>query len=487
MTSITGPTATDIALGRSRHPRHGVVRRVICLGLALAGATAAWAAVAIRVAADSSPAVTEFPVSPPGSNAENQAYETSMVTGPDGAVWFIWMVNTTSGLGRITTAGAVTTYPAPTGYSLTDLASGAGYLWVTEWASTGQSVGPQFTHYIGQWSTEGAQLQLFPLPPADAVVDDLAWGSDGALWFTAGAGETPGGSTGGVIGRMTTAGWVTNQYSLPLAAGNMPEQNGADNIIDGPDGALWFGIPSAPGIGRITTSGAITVYPIPGAAAEGFGASDQLLAAGPDGNVWAAVSYPAEVVSITDGGALTSYAMEGGVRGIVTGTLNNLWCLSDTAVESISTTGAVTANYPFASGGSAGGPFTIGPDGNLWVAAAGEIVQLAVSNPPPATPAPVTPDSRTPPPTPSPTPSATPIPPPPPTSTPSPSAYPLPTPVPVTTPTSSPAPIATRPTSARSRPATRGFAWPVVVVVVLVVLLGAGSGWLWVRRRRSRI
>ncbi|MGD1052860.1 MAG: hypothetical protein ABR950_03435 [Candidatus Dormibacteria bacterium] len=437
---------------------------------------------ATRVAADGSPAVTEFPVSPPGANAGNSAGETSIVTGPDGALWFSWTAsNNTSGLGQITTAGAVSTYPAPSGYTITDLTSGAGYLWVTEWVRDGQSVGP---YYIGQWSTQGEQLQTFPLPAADVVVDDLAWGPDGALWFTAGSGDTPGGPTGGVIGRMTTAGWITNQYSLPLD-GN--KSNGAYNIIDGPDGALWFDIPAEPSVGRITTTGALTVYPISGAAGEGVSAGFQGLAVGPDGNVWAIVLSPSSVVSISDGGAMTSYAVAGSATSIATGTLNNLWCLTEAGVASLSTSGDVSAVSTLTGSTNRLGPMTLGPDGSLWIAATGEIVQLAVSNPPPATPLPVTPDSRTPPPTPSPTPSATATPLPPATSAPSPSAYPLPTPVPLTTPVGSPTPTATRPTAAPSRPGEGGFAWPAVVVVVLVVLLGAGGGWLWIRRRRSHI
>src|SRR5262249_57631283 len=71
-------------------------------------------------------------------------------------------------------------------------------------------------------------------------------GPDGAVWFTeAGA---------GAIGRITTAGTVTNEFPLTTPTSD-PE-----NIVTGPDGALYFTETATDKIGRITTAGAITEF-----------------------------------------------------------------------------------------------------------------------------------------------------------------------------------------------------------------------------------
>ena len=81
----------------------------------------------------------------------------------------------------------------------------------------------------------------------------IAAGPDGALSFTL---VSP---FGGKIGRITTGGAIT-AFPLPDAGGS-PEA-----ITTGPDGTLWFtdltGVPNG-AIGRITTSGAVTEYPVP--------------------------------------------------------------------------------------------------------------------------------------------------------------------------------------------------------------------------------
>ena len=62
--------------------------------------------------------------------------------------------------------------------------------------------------------------------------------------------------SGNKIGRITTAGVVT-EYPVPTA-GSYP-----GSITAGPDGALWFTEGAGNKIGRITTAGVITEYPVP--------------------------------------------------------------------------------------------------------------------------------------------------------------------------------------------------------------------------------
>ena len=74
-------------------------------------------------------------------------------------------------------------------------------------------------------------------------------GPDGALWFTAGA------SPSSVIGRITTGGQITE---FPLPAGHT-----AACITTGADGNLWFTDSAQNKIGRMTTGGAITEWRVP--------------------------------------------------------------------------------------------------------------------------------------------------------------------------------------------------------------------------------
>ena len=71
-------------------------------------------------------------------------------------------------------------------------------------------------------------------------------------------------------------GQTFTEFAIPTAG------SGADSIAAGPDGSLWFTEQVANKIGRITTAGAITEFPIPTPFSGLYGG----LAAGPDGNLW---------------------------------------------------------------------------------------------------------------------------------------------------------------------------------------------------------
>jgi virginiamycin B lyase len=109
----------------------------------------------------------------------------------------------------------------------------------------------------------------------------ITTGSDGALWFLAEAGAA--------IGRMTTSGSVT---TFPL-----PPGDDAGAVTPGPDGALWFTIMSSGGnaIGRLTTSGQMRTYTskILGTAGWGTTSFNRLhhrilwdITAGPNDSLW---------------------------------------------------------------------------------------------------------------------------------------------------------------------------------------------------------
>jgi streptogramin lyase len=117
------------------------------------------------------------------------------------------------------------------------------------------------------------------------------------------------------IGRLTTAGIMT-EYPLPTS-GSLPE-----GIVQGPDGALWFTEYYGNKIGRINTTGVITEYSIP---LSGGLSYPTMIASGPDGAMWF-TEYSNYIGRITTAGAITQYpAPASGNYGITTGPDGELW------------------------------------------------------------------------------------------------------------------------------------------------------------------
>ena len=141
-----------------------------------------------------------------------------------------------------------------------------------------------------------------PFCPGGIVPNSITTGPDGALWF----------SNEFSIGRMTTSGAVTIY----------PVSGQPQGITEGPDGALWF--TTATGIGRITTSGAINIFTGPKVEApEG-------IVAGPDGALWFGDSH--SIGRITTAGVITTFPLPGsgsapspGVGDVTVGPDGALW------------------------------------------------------------------------------------------------------------------------------------------------------------------
>src|SRR3984957_2930993 len=165
---------------------------------------------------------------------------TAITLGSDGALWFKNSSNGAASIGRITTAGVVTQYPNPADGTLYDnITNGPdGALWFGT------------ANAIVKVTTTGTVTQ-FPIPSGSEVVG-ITSGPDGALWFTVYTGQ---------IGRIPTTATVSNpqitEYTIPTS-GSMPV-----GITSGPDGALWFAEQTGRKIGRITTEGEITEFPLP--------------------------------------------------------------------------------------------------------------------------------------------------------------------------------------------------------------------------------
>lgn len=107
----------------------------------------------------------------------------------------------------------------------------------------------------------------------------------------------PGRNQGNALGRLTTEGHGT-AYPLPT------EGAAPVGIAAGPDGAVWFTEIGAGRIGRITMAGDITEHPLPDPAAR-----PHAVTAGPDGALWFTEWGSGRVGRITVEGRITSYAL----------------------------------------------------------------------------------------------------------------------------------------------------------------------------------
>ena len=130
-------------------------------------------------------------------------------------------------------------------------------------------------------TTAGA-IQQFPLSTPTATVTDMTAGPDGEVWFVQQMIDTNSTTTDS-IGRITTSGTIT---MYPLS----PNSTSA-YITDGPGGNLWFteNSPRTAAIGQITAAGQTQTFTLP----KRFktGASLGNITVGSDGNLWFPISY----------------------------------------------------------------------------------------------------------------------------------------------------------------------------------------------------
>ena len=215
----------------------------------------------------------------------------------------------------------------------------------------------------------GPTIEEFSLPTGNnnpILPDQIVNGSDGAEWFTEYGNDS--------IGRITSSGSVT---TYPIQLRSVP-----NGITVGPDGALWFVEVNGYGgnnyIGRLTTSGQLTEYPI---AVSGVDIADwgNDITTGPDGALWFTMNISGQsfIGRITTSGVITEYALPGlqpSLGGITSGPDGALWFnLADYSglyIGEITTNGTITT-YPLTSQWhSPTNPtsafITTGPDGNLW-------------------------------------------------------------------------------------------------------------------------
>lgn len=209
-----------------------------------------------------------------------------------GNVWFTSVQPGSKVVGRVAPDHTVARFTPPSqGMPYAIAAAPDGAVWFTEIPGSGS------TAHLGRIAPDGTIREFAGPPPAQPVTPntlDLLTGivvsADGTVWFSEGQRNK--------IGRLTPNG-TFSEFAVPGAA--CCSRSPLD-LRMGSDGGMWFhlGEPdtlnigtAAPyvsstgpvtGVGRITTTGAVTVYSIP--EASGVGA----YVAGPGGTRWARLS-----------------------------------------------------------------------------------------------------------------------------------------------------------------------------------------------------
>jgi len=293
----------------------------------------------------------------------------SVVAGPDGALWF----GISSGsIGRMTTNGIVTnTYQVPSASSplpvyppyvpigIPGIAVGSdGAVWFTE----------ELTGKIGRITTGGTITEYsVPIPSAYTLLYAIASGPDGALWFTISDSSVPAAK----IGRITTAGAIT-EFSIPNPNAS------PSGITAGPDGALWF-TTYGYGIGRMTTAGVVTIF----GSDSGYG-----IATGPDGAIWFTEPYDSRIGRISTSGAITEFPVPTtsavfNLWGITSGSDGAIWFTEWTTnkIGRITTSGVVTEYSIPTIPNPQPSAIAAGPDGAIWFAETSDIGRVVDVSP----------------------------------------------------------------------------------------------------------
>lgn len=196
----------------------------------------------------------------------------------------------------------------------------------------------------------------------------LTYGPDGNFWFTEGLDTVARVSPTGTLAEFKTGGGYV-----------------FGPLTDAPDGNLWFGESDLGAIARVTTSGVITVFRLPATSGSpGPVTSPSPLTVGPDGNLWfpeyrgnvnseSGVAKDSDVARITTSGALSEFPLPAGSGfpfPLTVGSDGNLWFIESSGSIGRVTPSGVVTNFPAPSPGSyqslAPRSLTLGSDGNLW-------------------------------------------------------------------------------------------------------------------------
>jgi virginiamycin B lyase len=203
-----------------------------------------------------------------------------------------------------------------------------------------------------EMSTAGTVVHDFTNTPSGGPNNQMVLGPDGNFWFTESVAEK--------VAKISLTGALT-EYSVPGA----PEPSG----IAAADGQLWFTTTLNQGISSITTSGTQKNYTLPGFPYPFF------MVAGPDGNLWFGscngtmnrVAVPTSSTLVPAVFTVPESAGPGRVRGIAAGSNGDMWG-ADAAgnLDRIPLTATDSSDVTAVKVSEMAQWLTPGPDGAMW-------------------------------------------------------------------------------------------------------------------------
>jgi streptogramin lyase len=285
------------------------------------------------------------------------SYIVPITAGADGNVWFFQQDGTAGDyIDKITPGGIITRkrlktppYRAPEGIALGPDRN----IWFTETANSS----------VARVTPDG-DVSEYRLPRHGTAPWGITGGPDGNVWFTQPDFAIDHGAGYGAFGKVTPTGIVTDyQYKIPAGSAPGSFDPVPLTIATGADGNLWYAEVVTGAIGKMTTSGVRTDYPL------APGASPMGITAGPGGNIWFVEAGLGSIAEITPSGVITSFRVPGSssLGNITTGPDGNLWVTDYSEVWRVTPSGAVTG-FPTPTQPSGVGGITAGPDGNIWFA-----------------------------------------------------------------------------------------------------------------------
>lgn len=273
--------------------------------------------------------ISEFPVDYPAF---------ILTRGPDNALWY-----TSRGVGRISTNGMSHEFDVGNSSPFGITAGPDGALWYTRRSPAGVSV----------ITTAGAWTDFADMPDGEANPVLITRGPDDNLWFTT--------DTGGI--------WRLNLAGTMVKIVGLDETDKAlDITADLEHGDLWFTMPNANSVGRVSSLGYLSLN-VPFSGARGF-------ARGPNGTVWYADADGDRIGRISANGALFQQELGQGTHepiAIAPAPDGTAWFTDQGAnspggLDFIGHFVGVDQVVEFAIPSPPSGPEDIvrGPDGNYW-------------------------------------------------------------------------------------------------------------------------
>lgn len=227
---------------------------------------------------------------------------------------------------------------------------------------------------VGLPADAATTISEYGTPTSNSVPAGITLGPGGNMWYTECANQA--------VGYITPGSPPT--FSNEFQVGGCPV-----SITSGPDGNLWFtdsGFDDVAYVGRITTAGVVTRFPLPSGVVfpteDGNGVDE--ITAGSDGNIWFAAygngavgTATAYAGQITPSGTMHLFTIEENADAfaIAAGPDGNLWVTTSDGLAQVTTSGSATL-FPGDEGVGRG---ITAWDGELWLANGSSVKRIATN------------------------------------------------------------------------------------------------------------